>query len=134
MARVTINDCLKFVSDQSRFKLINLASMRTSQLQTNGTIKPLLDRDNDKETVISLREIEEGLVTSENICSFAKKPEAEPTEPEAPVAPTITIEPAETILLATPPANQPTQDPQEMPKLIITPPPAPESEDEPQSE
>ena len=53
MARVTIEDCVRNVSN--RFELVVLASVRAKDIVSGSS--PLLDRDNDKETVISLREI-----------------------------------------------------------------------------
>lgn len=61
MARITIEDCL----DQfdNRFDLVLLASRRARQL-ANG-VEPLVPWENDKPTVVALREIAEGLVTNE---------------------------------------------------------------------
>jgi len=61
MARVTVEDCLEHV--ENRFKLVLLASKRARQLSM-GT-EPLVEWDNDKSTVVALREIEEGLVNEE---------------------------------------------------------------------
>jgi len=61
MARVTVEDCLDFV--ENRFKLVLLASKRARQLSM-GT-EPLVEWENDKPTVVALREIEEGLVNEE---------------------------------------------------------------------
>jgi len=63
MARVTIEDCLENVDN--RFDLVLLATKRARQL-VNG-VEPLVPRENDKETVIALREIGEGIVTYESI-------------------------------------------------------------------
>ena len=63
MARVTVEDCLKNVDN--RFDLVLLASMRARQL-VNG-VDPLLPWENDKPTVMALREIAEGLVTNQTI-------------------------------------------------------------------
>lgn len=60
MARVTVEDCLKNVDN--RFQLVLVATKRARQLML-GT-KPLVPDDNDKPTVIALREIAEGLVDS----------------------------------------------------------------------
>lgn len=60
MARVTIEDCLTKVDD--RFQLIILASKRARKLAESG-IDPEVDWDNDKVTVIALREIAEGKIT-----------------------------------------------------------------------
>ncbi|MFN3505037.1 MAG: DNA-directed RNA polymerase subunit omega [Caldimicrobium sp.] len=68
MARVTVEDCLQKIP--SRFKLIHLAIERVKQLREGAT--PLVERDN-KEIVLALREIAEGLVTPENINDLMKK-------------------------------------------------------------
>ncbi|QER41539.1 DNA-directed RNA polymerase subunit omega [Thermodesulfobacterium sp. TA1] len=68
MARVTIEDCLKKVP--SRFKLVHLAIERVKQLKEGA--EPLLQADN-KEIVLSLREIAAGLVNFENIKQLGKK-------------------------------------------------------------
>jgi len=59
MARVTVEDCLENVDN--RFHLVLVATRRARQLETGK--EPLLDWENDKPTVVSLREIAEGLVT-----------------------------------------------------------------------
>ena len=53
MARVTVEDCIDKV--ESPYELVLVAKERTAQL--NSGVKPTLDRDNDKNTVIALREI-----------------------------------------------------------------------------
>ena len=58
MARVTVEDCTDKVD--SPYELVMVAKERATQL--NSGIEPTLDRDNDKNTVISLREI-----ASENV-------------------------------------------------------------------
>ncbi|GGY83772.1 DNA-directed RNA polymerase subunit omega [Marinobacter zhanjiangensis] len=60
MARVTVEDCLENVDN--RFQLVMLATKRARQLATKG-YEPLLPEENDKPTVIALREIAEGKVT-----------------------------------------------------------------------
>ena len=55
MARVTVEDCVDKVD--SPYELVLVAKERATQL--NSGIEPTLDRDNDKNTVISLREIAE---------------------------------------------------------------------------
>ena len=59
MARITIEDCLKKIDSQ--YDLVLLAKERTSQL--NAGEAALVPLDNDKNTVVSLREIGEGKVT-----------------------------------------------------------------------
>ena len=53
MARVTVEDCIDKVD--SPYELVLVAKERATQLNTG--IEPTLDRDNDKNTVIALREI-----------------------------------------------------------------------------
>jgi len=55
MARVTVEDCIDKV--ESPYELVLVAKERAAQL--NSGIEPTLDRDNDKNTVIALREIAE---------------------------------------------------------------------------
>ena len=55
MARVTVEDCIDKV--ESPYELVLVAKERATQL--NAGIEPTIDRDNDKNTVIALREIAE---------------------------------------------------------------------------
>ncbi len=64
MARVTVEDCLDHVDN--RFELVMVASKRARQLTIGGK-EPKLDWENDKPTVVALREIAEGLVTPLNV-------------------------------------------------------------------
>jgi len=59
MARVTVEDCLDNVDN--RFELVMLASKRARQLATGGK-EPRVAWENDKPTVVALREIAAGLV------------------------------------------------------------------------
>ena len=59
MARVTVEDAVEQVGN--RFDLILVAARRARQL-ANGGQEPLVDVENDKPTVVALREIEQGLV------------------------------------------------------------------------
>ena len=59
MARITVEDCLENVDN--RFELVLVAAKRARQLLA-GTREPLVPWENDKPTVVALREIEEGLV------------------------------------------------------------------------
>jgi DNA-directed RNA polymerase subunit omega len=58
MARLTVEDCLDHVDN--RFQLVLVASKRAREI-ANGK-DPMLPWENDKPTVVALREIEEGLV------------------------------------------------------------------------
>ena len=60
MARITVEDCLDHVDN--RFELVMVGSKRARQLATGGR-PALVPEENDKPTVIALREIEAGLVT-----------------------------------------------------------------------
>ena len=62
MARVTVEDCLDHVDN--RFELVLVASKRARQLARQG-MEPTVEWDNDKPTVVSLREIAAGHVTKE---------------------------------------------------------------------
>lgn len=61
MARVTVEDAVEKVGN--RFDLILVASRRARQLATGGR-EALVERENDKPTVIALREIEAGLISA----------------------------------------------------------------------
>lgn len=63
MARVTVEDCLDKIG--SRFDLVLVASKRARQLSIEGK-EPLVSIENDKPTVLALREIAEGY-TTENV-------------------------------------------------------------------
>jgi len=82
MARITVEDCLEKIDSQ--YDLVLLAKERTSQL--NAGDKPLVQEDNDKNTVISLREIGEGKISLKTIEDSAinklRKMKSEPKEME----------------------------------------------------
>jgi DNA-directed RNA polymerase subunit omega len=61
MARVTVEDCLEHVAN--RFELVMVASKRARQIAIRGD-QPMVEWENDKPTVVALREIAEGLVTA----------------------------------------------------------------------
>ena len=67
MARVTVEDCIDKVS--SPYELVLVAKERATQL--NSGIEPTLDRDNDKNTVISLREIAEEKIKVKDLTESA---------------------------------------------------------------
>ena len=62
MARITVEGCLDKV--HSRFELILLASARARQLSTTSR-EPLVEWEDDKPTIVALREIEHGLINEE---------------------------------------------------------------------
>jgi len=82
MARITVEDCLNKIDSQ--YDLVLIAKERTAQL--NAGDKPLVPEDNDKNTVISLREIGEGKISIKTIEDSAinrlRKARNEPTELE----------------------------------------------------
>jgi len=59
MARVTVEDCLENV--ENRFELIMVSTKRARQLATGGK-DPKVEWENDKPTVVALREIAEGFI------------------------------------------------------------------------
>jgi len=61
MARITVEDCLPNVAN--RFDLVLLAAKRARQIAMGS--RPLVDAQNDKPTVLALREVAEGLMTHE---------------------------------------------------------------------
>ena len=63
MARVTVEDCVDKVD--SPYELVLVAKERATQL--NSGIEPSIERDNDKNTVIALREIAEEKITEEEL-------------------------------------------------------------------
>lgn len=63
MARITVEDCLEKVNN--RFELVLLATKRARQLES-GEVEPTVDWENDKSTVVALREIAAGNVTDDD--------------------------------------------------------------------
>ncbi|WP_193163219.1 DNA-directed RNA polymerase subunit omega [Microbulbifer hainanensis] len=74
MARITVEDCLEHVDN--RFELVIVGSKRARQIATGGR-DPMVPEENDKPTVIALREIEEGFVDASIL--------DQPDEDEAPM-------------------------------------------------
>ena len=87
MARVTVEDCLNNVDN--RFQLVLVATKRARQLSLGA--EPFVEEENDKPTVLALREIAEGFVTREileekiedDFLEFLEEPteDSESTEP-----------------------------------------------------
>ncbi|GMG86109.1 DNA-directed RNA polymerase subunit omega [Biformimicrobium ophioploci] len=76
MARITVEDCLQHVDN--RFELVIVGSKRARQIATQGR-DPMVPEENDKPTVIALREIEEGLVDAGILNEVEEEPvSAEP--------------------------------------------------------
>lgn len=63
MARVTVEDCLEHVDN--RFELVMVAAKRARQLAIRGD-QALVEWENDKPTVVALREIAAGLLKTED--------------------------------------------------------------------
>ena len=63
MARVTVEDCVEKVS--SRFELVLLAAQRAREISSGAMLT--IDRDNDKDPVVALREIADGTMTAEDL-------------------------------------------------------------------
>ena len=62
MARVTVEDCLEHV--ENRFELVMVASKRAREIAIRGA-QPLVEWENDKPTVVALREIAAGLIRAD---------------------------------------------------------------------
>jgi DNA-directed RNA polymerase subunit omega len=71
MARITVEDCLDHV--ENRFELVVVGSKRARQIAVGGK-EPLVPAENDKPTVIALREIEAGLI---DVAAIALEPDPE---------------------------------------------------------
>ncbi|MCH4024664.1 MAG: DNA-directed RNA polymerase subunit omega [Acetobacter sp.] len=83
MARVTVEDCVDKVPN--RFDLVLLAAQRARNLSRGEELT--VDRDNDKNPVVALREIAEETVTLDSlrhdlVRSLARAPEPEPADEE----------------------------------------------------
>jgi DNA-directed RNA polymerase subunit omega len=87
MARITIEDCMEHVSN--RFHLVRMASIRAKQLKKGAL--PLLRSEENKQVVMSLREIAAGLVKPGDVSPAAGSPaptvEAATASSEPAVAP-----------------------------------------------
>lgn len=85
MARITVEDCLDNVDN--RFQLVLVATRRARQLSLGAD--PMVEIENDKPTVVALREIAEGLVTRTILDEeppLQIEPEAPPESPEQALA------------------------------------------------
>ena len=79
MARITVEDCLEKVDNQ--YDLVLLAKERTVQLNAGSPM--LVEEDNDKRTIISLREIGDGKINVKEVeASAIKRLRKEPDELE----------------------------------------------------
>lgn len=77
MARITVEDCLDHVAN--RFELVLVGSKRARQLAVMGR-DPMVPEENDKPTVLALREIEEGFITA----SILDEPDERPMPVQQP--------------------------------------------------
>jgi len=78
MARVTVEDCLDFVDN--RFELVLLASRRARQISQGKDA--MVDWENDKPTVVALREIAEGKITNAVMDAAERESDVEEMEDE----------------------------------------------------
>jgi DNA-directed RNA polymerase subunit omega len=81
MARVTVEDCILKVPN--RFELVMLAAQRARDISAGAP--PAIERDNDKNPVVALREIADAAInleTLQNTLIHGLRTEAEPDEPE----------------------------------------------------
>ena len=79
MARITVEDCMKKIDNQ--YDLVLLAKERTAQLNSGSPM--LVEEDNDKRTIISLREIGDGKIDVKEVeTSAIKRLRKEPDEVE----------------------------------------------------
>ena len=83
MARITVEDCLHNVENQ--FELVLLAAKRARRI-ANGA-EPLVDWENDKPTVVALREIAEGQVTPDLLLEADPEPQMQIPEPQMELPP-----------------------------------------------
>ena len=72
MARITVEDCLENIDN--RFELVLTATKRARQIAHGA--EPLVEEDNDKPTVLALREIADGLIDSERVAVLQAEIEA----------------------------------------------------------
>ena len=82
MARITVEDCLDNVDN--RFELVMVGSKRARQIAVEGR-PALVEEENDKPTVIALREIAQGLVNADILTEVAQDYEIVDTEEAAEV-------------------------------------------------
>ena len=73
MARITVEDCLEHI--ENRFDLVLLAARRARQIAQGAD--PLVPPENDKPTVIALREIAENLISSSTMDEMEAQAEIE---------------------------------------------------------
>jgi DNA-directed RNA polymerase subunit omega len=69
MARVTVEDCIEKV--ENRFELVLMATRRAKDIEKGA--QPLVSRDNDKTTIIALREIAEEAISLDGLRELTKR-------------------------------------------------------------
>lgn len=92
MARVTVEDAVDIIGN--RFDLVLVASRRARQIATGGK-DPLVELENDKPTVLALREIEAGLMSAEVMDNSARSEQVEQDTAELDAVAAIVGNPAE---------------------------------------
>jgi len=78
MARITVEDCLDNI--ENIFEMVLVAAKRARRIAHGAD--PMLELENDKPTVVALREIAEGLVTPAILDEIEQPPEADLLRPE----------------------------------------------------
>ncbi len=89
MARVTVEDCIEKVPN--RFELVLLAAYRARQISQGSPLT--VERDNDKNSVVALREIADGTISTEDLeeqLIHSMQKHVEVDEPEVTEAPLLT--------------------------------------------
>lgn len=79
MARITVEDCLDHVDN--RFELVMVSAKRARQLAVGGK-EPHVPEENDKPTVIALREIEQGFIDASILLEADEPIRPEPSREE----------------------------------------------------
>jgi len=77
VARITVEDCLDHV--ENRFQLVLIASQRARQLELSAA-EPFVPRENDKPTVLALREIASGKINQTMLDAIDAPPANEDDE------------------------------------------------------
>ena len=81
MARITVEDCLEHV--ENRFQLVTLAAERAHQFYLYNA-RPQVDPENDKPTVIALREIASGMTVGGILDNLAETDESSEADIDSP--------------------------------------------------
>ncbi|MDA0338982.1 MAG: DNA-directed RNA polymerase subunit omega [Proteobacteria bacterium] len=90
MARVTVEDCIDKVD--SRFELVLLAAQRAREISSGAPLT--IDRDNDKDPVVALREIADETVTADDLREARIKSFQRYVERDEPEEDVVTLEDA----------------------------------------